>query len=67
MAADRKRNVKKALPPGYEVRKQSKDYLYGWNWFHTYHKTAQQGDGYGTQASAIEHAWEHHTRTKVGP
>ena len=44
-----------APPPGYEVWRQSKDYLYGWNW-----RTAgAKGWGYGTKRAATAAAHEH--------
>lgn len=42
------------LPGGYEVYRQSNDYLYGWNWF----QGERHGSGYSTKKRAIEAAKE---------
>lgn len=46
-----------SVPAGYTVWRQSRDYLYGWNWRKD--GTRIQGQGYATRKSAIEHAVEH--------
>jgi len=47
-----------STPAGYEVFRQSKDYLYGWNWQFGYVK----GWGYRTKQRATEAAWDHFRR-----
>jgi hypothetical protein len=45
------------IPHGYEVWRQSRDYLYGWNWRKT--DGSRKGAGYRTKTSAINAALKH--------
>jgi proteasome lid subunit RPN8/RPN11 len=49
----------KVSPDGYTIWKQSRDYLYGWNWRKD--GAQVQGQGYSTKKSAIDAAIEHAT------
>jgi hypothetical protein len=53
--------VTRELP--YAILRQSRDYLYGWNWFHT--KTDERGFGYATKGKAEDAAVRHYTTGEI--